>query len=519
MNHLSDMRSGWAATRIMLALRWRMIRDKNVRSTIIFSSIFVMLGLASSINIGYAVELTMKAQDGAALISYQNAIASFLKNIVGSTGSLFLLGVFGLAIFAPLAGTATLSLIPNDDMHGIRPNITHKYFDSLAINLVSGVSLLQLLTLTCFTSLVSVNSLRVFPMLFMWSLWFALIQTTTLVGWAVELAARRFKKNKKIILSLLLAVVVGGGIILYVYYGLSPYGFGDFIIARLLETNSGATLKTIIDIGALWVLMCILLILGSWLAKRALRRAQPANTKSFYHKKKKDITNPTHMTFRLVASSLWRTVEIRKPILALMGFGIPAVILSPLHGDRILGLVIAIPITMALAWGGNIFGILGTGLNWIGAQPKLVKRIPIVAFSIQVILNYALIFILWFVALIAGQSSLADGLTTLRTASLVILGTSVLSTYLSITFPKRVQVSDRGNSVIPPLTALGYLVLASVIGGLPVFVLQVHYQKASYRYGTLAIVILLEFALLFAENRRWGDNKIRSRIIHTVSTQ
>lgn len=513
------MRSGWTATKIMIALRWRMIRDKNIRRTIIFSSIFVALGLGSSINIGYAVELTMKAQDGNALVSYQNAIAAFLRNIEGNAGSIFLLAIFGLAVFTPLAGTSTLSLIPTDDMQGIRPNVAHKYFDSLVINLVSGVSVLQLLTLTCFASLISINSLRVLPMIFIWSLWFLFIQITTAVGWVVEWGARRFKKNKKFILSLTLAAIILGGMVAYIYYGFSPYGFGNFILSRLLETNSGLGIEAIVDIFSLWGIILIFFYIGTYLAKKALSYAQPANTKSFYHKAKKPTVSVTRITFRLVTNCLWRTVEIRKPILALMLFGIPAVSLSPLHGYRIFGLIIAIPMTIALSGGVNIFGILGLGFNWLGAQPKLVKKIPLVAFFIQVAVDYMLIFILWFIAFLAGKSSLADGFDVFRSASFVILGTSVLSTYLSITFPKRIQVSGRGNSIIPPLTALGYLILLVVVSGLPLFVLQVHYQSVLYRYGTLTIVILLELLVLFLENRKWGDSKIRSRIIHTVSAQ
>ena len=227
--HIGEMHSGWSATKMMLSMRWRMIRQKRTRVVILLSGIFILIGVSSSINIGYAIELSIRESVGTGVFQYQDVILQVLKGALGNIGSLFFFSVFAMAIFAPLAGTATISLVPAEDLQSIRPSNTHRYFDSIIINSISGIGILQLLTLTCLASILSINNLRIFSMLFVWSLWVLLIELTTTVGWVLEWAIRRFDKVKRRIFSAIILSVVFGAIAFALYSGVSPYGFGNFL--------------------------------------------------------------------------------------------------------------------------------------------------------------------------------------------------------------------------------------------------------------------------------------------------
>lgn len=512
------MSSGWSATKMMLSMRWRMIRQKRTRMIILFSGLFILVGVSSSINIGYAIELSIRESVSTGVFQYQDVILQVLKGALGNIGSLFFLSVFAMAIFAPLAGTATISLVPAEDLQSIRPSNTHRYFDSIIINSISGIGILQLLTLTCLASILSINSLRIFSMLFMWSLWILLIELTTTVGWILEWAIRRFGKVKRRIFSGLIFAVTFGVIAFALYSGVSPYGFGNFLISRLVETTHSFNTATVVNILSVWVIIIIFLFLGSSLAKRALLYSPPANAKGSYHKPQKETTNVSKIALRVIWAAVWRTGEVKKPILALVLFGIPAMIASQLDINKTLGLTIAIPLTVALSWSVNLFGILGTGMNWVGSQPKIMKRLPLIAFFIQIVINFTLIGILWFVSFAAGNSSISGGLFLLKNASFVIFGTSAFSTYLSINYPIRAQIIGRGNAIIPPLTALGYLFQLLIVAGVPAFLLSISYSNV-LRYAALGVIVLLELLMLLLQNRKWGDAQIRSRIIQIVSAQ
>ena len=516
-SHLKEMRMGWSATKLIMSLRWRLIRSRKTRAIIYASGLFVFIGILSSINIGYALSLSIKQENVSQNLTVQTTLSYILHAAENNFGAVFLISIFAMAFFAPFAGSSTISLFPSEDLQSIRPNETHRFFDSIIVNCVSGIGLLQLITLTGITSILTMDISRFIPMMIAWALWFFLVTLMTTVGWTLEYTVRRFGKVRRRVTGFLLTLALGGGFFLSAYLGKSPFAVGNSYIKEIRDSGTnGVTLKAMVLFTSFILGIIFFFIVGSGITKRAMLLAPPPTSMGLGHRAPKLKTDVKSLGLSLLFKSIWRTGECRKPIIAILCFGAPAMFFSSTTNNLGTILTIAIPLTVALAWGVNSFGILGTGMNWMASQPKLIKRLPFYSVVIQVILVFIMVSILWSLAFFSGHANLTTAPGLFAAIFLSSVGTSVYSSYLSIKHPVRTQITSRGNALVPPLTALAYLIQLIIISGIPSAIMTLKISS-NWQFTSMDCLFISYMISLIALEIVWKEAKTRARVIQIVS--
>ena len=516
-SHIREMRMGWSATKLIISLRWRLVRLRKTKVLITFGGVFVLVGLIASINIGYALSLSIKQQNVNQNINIQTMLSYILHAAQNNFGAVFLISIFAMAIFAPFAGSSTVSLFPSEDLQSIRPNETHRFFDSIIINCVSGIGLLQLLTLTGITSILTMDINKFIPLLLSWGLWFFLVTLMTTVGWTLEYTVRKFGKIKRRITGLLLTLAFGGGFFASAYFGKSPFAIGNSYIREIRNTGShGIDSQSIILIVSIILGIIVLFIVGSFITKKALLLSAPSTSMGLGHRAPKLTTSLKNLSISLLFKTLWRTGECRKPIIAILCFGAPAMFFSSTTTNLGPILIIAIPLTVALSWGVNSFGILGTGMNWVASQPKLIKKLPFYSFIIQFLLVLAMTVFLWLLAFFSGHSSIHKAIPLFAAIIISSIGTSVYSSYLSIKHPVRTQLTSRGNALVPPLTALAYLLQLIIIASIPSTIMTLKLPFI-WQFTSMDCLFASYMISLIALEVIWKGAETRARVIQIVS--
>lgn len=516
-SHLRQMHSGWNATKLILSLRWRLVRSRKTRILIYISGLFVSIGVLSSMNLGYAIELSIREQNPSQNLKLQTMIGYLLHGTENNIGALLLISIFAMAFFAPFTGSTTVSLFPSEDLQSIRPSETHRFFDALIVNCISGIGLLQILTLMGITSILTIDVNRFIPIIMAWALWICLVSLMTTIGWTLEYFIRRFGKLKRRIIGLIVAAIFAGGFLFEVSIGISPFIVGDLYIKKIRYMGTtGWGHEAILYLLGFSLTFIFLLIVGSAITKKAMLLSAPPTAIGLGHRKAKMTTNNTKLSLRLLFQTIWRTTECRKPILAIILFGAPAMLFSSTKANTGIILTLAVPLTVALAWGVNAFGILGTGMNWLAAQPKIMKKLPFFSMLTQTIVSFLLIMILWVIALASGRSVLSDGISVLVMGFFSVFGASVFGAYLSMHHPIRTQLTSRGNALVPPLTALSYLLQLIIITGIPsvVFYLNLSLYEQFMAFTTLLGIYLIGFYTL---TKKWEDAETQARVVQIVS--
>lgn len=517
ISHLKEMRSGWKATRLIMLLRWRLIRVRKTRLFIYMSAIFVSIGVLSSMNIGYAIELSVRQPNASQSVQLQTMISYLLHALEGNIGALLLISIFATAFFSPIIGSTIVSLFPSDDLQSIRPNVTHRFFDSLIINCVSGIGLLQMLALLGLTSIVTIDGQGFIPLLMAWALWFCFIGLMTTIGWSDEYILRRVGRFKRNLVGLGVGLTFASTFLFAFYFEVSPLALGEFYIREIRRISETGWTSEIPSILSIFLLIFItLLIIGTAITKKALLLPAPVDAISSWHRKSKLTTNNTRLTLRLLFQIIWRTNECKNPIQAILLFGVPAMLLISNPTNIKIILTLAVPLTIALAWGVNTFGILGTGTNWLIAQPKIMKRMPFYSALVQIIISFSLMITLWLVSFLSGGSNLDDGISLLATGIFSVIGASLLGCYLSIYRPVRTQLTSRGNALVPPLTALNYIIKLVLVTSIPSIIFYLTVSPVA-QFRALNILTVLYLTGFYVLVKKWEGAETRARVVQIVS--
>lgn len=449
--------TGWLA-----ALRWRGVRDPATRWTVAAGAAIVALGLLVAINLGpLTVYIAGQGTDTAAGVFAVSWILSVQRGDVGDVGALMLGGALAVAVFAPLTGTSTMSLAPVEDLHGLRPARLHRYFDAMLINSVSGMGVLQLLALTAVTSVLSLEGSRGAALLVTWATWITAIALTTTIGWSLELALRKWGPAARIRAAAVIVAAVAAAIAIDPDHGRSLFGLGD-LYASLVTSAASSTLGFAIGFAAVTAATIAFAAAGLAATRAALARPAVVQRELGTRRPRRMPQLPTAIAIRVLTDSLWRTPEIRRPLIAVIVIGVPGMLVADLSGNTENAVMTAVPIAVALSWAVNTFGVIGPGMTWLSAQPAVLQRIPRAAATIQLMLTILLVEILWLPAYATGRATADTGLRLLAAAIIAGCLGAIISLHLSITRPSRARLTGRGDSLIPPLTALGYLAVLLV---------------------------------------------------------
>jgi len=511
--------SPWAATGLLLRLRWRMVRSRRAKSFIVLAGVIVFFGLLSCINLGYFVQIAAQSGRSETGELYAQAwITNLSSGTMGGLGALAVGGAVVVALFAPFTGSATTALVPTEDLAGVRPPRAHRYFDAMIINGISGIGVLQFLALTAVASLITLDGQRVWGMLFAWTVWAFLVMVTSTIGFLLEWVQRAYGRWQRRVFGVVGVAVLLGAVLLDPNRGQTLFGLADKYTTVLRLSVISFTWWSVVALLVMLVCMVGVVGLGVWVTGRALslapRRGVGVGDRTSRRLGSSSVTAVRGLLWR----TLWRTRECRRPIIAILVVGIPVVSFTQMGESLEIALPMTIPLAVSLSWGVNVFGVLGRGMNWLGSQPKALSEIPRAAILFQAILSFLLLILLWTVSWLAGQADFAS-LRVFTISALTVAGlTTGLSALLSVLHPMRAPLTTGGgDALVPPLTALGYLGLLVGFGCVPGILLANLEDPVAQTVGVI-IALVVSWIFIVAATVLWRNPRRRARVIAVVSS-
>lgn len=514
-----ELAAGWATTRMLVALRWHMVRSPSTRYALIGGSLFFMFGWMVAMNLGYVVRLAALTGQTASGIYAQTWAQMVQYNQTVTVSSYVLGGAVLVAFLAPLTGTSTLSLVPTEDLHGLRPPILHRYFDSLIINFVSGIGLLQLLALTGIASLLTLDGERFPALLLAWTVWAFAVTLTTTMGWVLEWVTRRWQKTSRRVAGVAMFLGIGAILAVDPSHGKTLFGLGTkYTEAMRFGASHGVTWELLAGLVVIFSCAVGVALTGVVATRSALALPVPPQAAARTRKASPLGTRPELIAARMLLRILWRTPECRRPLLTVLVFGIPAAIFTRLEGSAQTTVILAVPLAVALAWGVNFFGVMGTGMTWMASQPKLLAVFPRVAMLLQLSITLGLLFVLGIISITFGKTEFNNASKVVVEAGLATLLVASFSIRLSVEHPLRARLSGRGDSLLPPLTALSYMFRLVFLSLLPGFALELPVPTLML-FGLGLLIFLLGISIYLLEATRWQDPAVRARVVTAVSAE
>jgi hypothetical protein len=445
-----------------------------------------------------------------------NYIVSLENGQIGSFGALVLGSVVATAIFFSFTGVGGGSLFPAQELVGIRPHRLHRYFDTLVVQAVSTVGVFQLIALTALGSLMTMDGRRGPGFLIVWAMWPMVAALEVMVAWAIELAQRVY--GPVVRRAVVTVLVCGAGIALFLdpRHGQTLFGAGDLFASAIRKATLGQWTDALPVLGLTVVLTGLFVIVGVTLTQAALLKPAIPSAAPRSHGRWKISTNPVFAVTQILLLQVARTGAIRRPILAVAMVAPPAVFVS--HGSFtvLLTLVVTIPMSVCLAWGVNIFGVIGPGMTWLAVQPSVFRMILGVAVAVQLFIITVLSVGVWGPALMFGIIDLRTAASVAAATVVVALITTRSAAAKSVHRPYHVNVSQRGDQIVPTLTSINYT-LRFVLGGGLAGILVLTVQSLPFQLGAVAGVAIWTTYRFITLARNWSSRSVQARVVAAVA--
>lgn len=462
---VNNLAQGFDTTLLLLRLKWRTIRSAYSRIMLLVGVAFMLSLVFLSSSTGLLIKtVAQRGGDTAVQQIAINYLTSFMRGEIGTAGAVILGFSVLSAIIAPLTGSVTTSLFSPNDLVGLRLTRWHRFTDSLLAQFTSSISFLQLVALTAISSILTLQQGQALGMAFTWTVWIVLIFLSTLSVWTVEYLNRRFGLKPRMIILGSIALLIGLAILLFPDQSKTLFGLGTLYAHTVQNIWMFTPANVAAMFGILALLILALFAAGAMMSSLAL--SYPEN---FIPRKKMKLfvstkisTNPWVELFKMFMNNIFRSPEARKPLVASGVLG--AIMIAATDGSYTAAttFTILVPLVIGIAWGANVFGVLGGGTVWLASQPKIFIRMPWLMYGVQILFTITLFLIVWLPSIMLGRA----GGTNLISVLLAALSTTALVTVMSInksvTKPLPVNYGVRGESMLPPLTALSYLFKFSI---------------------------------------------------------
>jgi hypothetical protein len=509
-------------TLIFMNARWNFIRSRKSKFLLWvgIASIFIAIFLAS--NTGYLIRYIAEGNSVNDTALKQYAIIYLQSYMRGELGIL-VSGTLGVAIISvfvsPFTGTVSTSLISAAHIVSVRRDDKHRFTDSIFTQFFSSISLLQLLTLTTVASLLTIDGNNTWGILYAWMTWPALVLLSVFFLWGAEYLYRVFGEKTRLLIAGLFLALIGLAIVLNPKNGETVFGIGEIYSYNVKNFDNFDTDQKIIALGALFFLS-IAFFFGAYFAS-IKTLAHPERMKQEKKRKRaaKWQTSPFYMVeaVKVLFLQVWRNPETKKPIIATILFG--AVMIFATGGTFSVSstFVIIVPLIVSIAWGSNLFGVLGQGFSWMSSQPYIMGNFLLIAYFTQVVITSGIYGLILLPSIITGKvptESIA-GMILAFIAVNVAMSRSAIEKSAKYPFP--VRAGARGESILPPATIIGYTLRFSLwTGQLGVIILVS--GDILLQMAITFLVITWSMARLALLHKKWNrEPAMRNKILLTVN--
>jgi hypothetical protein len=513
----ADCVAGIQGTGMLMRVRWRMVRGVGPKVSVVVGVAMMFLALYLCANLGGMVRTIAEEGTGSDASMYAvNFIVSLERGQIGAFGALVLGSVVATALFFSLTGVGGGSFFTAPELVGIRPHRLHRYFDTLVVQAVSTVGVFQLVALTALGSLMTLDGQRGPGFLIVWAMWPMVAALEVMVAWAIELAQRVYGPVARRVAVTVLGCGAGIALFLDPMHGQTLFGAGDLFASGIRKATLGHWTDALPVFTFTMVLTALFVIVGLTLTQAALLKPVIPLPAPRSYRRWKISTNPMFALTQILLLQVVRTGAIRRPILAVAMVAPPAVLLS--HGSFtvLLTLVVTIPMCVCLAWGVNIFGVIGPGMTWLTVQPNVNRMILGIAVAVQLFMITVLSVGVWGPATMFGiiDSRTAGSVAAATVVAALITTRSAAAK--SVLRPYHVNVSQRGDQIIPTLTSINYT-LRLVLGGGLVGILVLTVQSLPYQLGTVAGVAIWTTYRFIKLAQYWASRSVQARIVAVVA--
>jgi hypothetical protein len=491
---LRDTYSSLRASTTLLGARKAMIKSRVAKAFLTALAGFAALAYLGASNSGYfaylmAISREVEINESLILIFQQMYDNNFIV-----IGSVALIALFSYIVFAPIVGTATLSLATENESSTLMLPRGHKFFDSLFLNILSGVGILQLFIGTGVVSILALEGNRVQSILFFFILWLIAATISTILGWVREASVNKIGFTRTLLIGFIILSLLSLTITLLWVEDISNFYATFIVYVSKLSTWYSIAVLFFFSITAL----IILVLLGHHLASKvnhiyfAKSGVAEKNKKSLLNAKRSQLANAILLNYLLV----WRTSEVRRTIVIVGLIGLVAMAFLPLDDIVLPALVIGFSATFTLSWVVNYYGLLGSGNLFLQSLPTYSRILTwaINIFSTLIILVYNITLLLTGFAI--GKVAAIDLFKMSILAMILSALLPLVALFFAARKPYRARLEGRGDTLLPPMVSLGYLA-----GFLAISVLVNNaITAASYNIYTFILYFILFITTLLLGN-------------------
>lgn len=515
--------SAFRDTITLLNLRYQIIRGTKGKLSLWAFIVMIAFAVVCASYSGQFIKIVANSQAPsmeAAKIYASTYLNSYLNGELGS----IVAATLGLAIvsvmIAPFTGTSATSLISHHHLVSVQANTRHRFTDSLIVQAVSSISLLQLMTLTSVASLLTLDGGRKEGILYAWASWPVLVVLSTGFVWVAEYLYRRFGEKKRLLMLTFVLVVIGAISYFNQEQAATVFGIGTIYSGIIQGFYSFPIAIQLMAFVLLFGLCFVFAFIAYKISQVALSYPDLFAKKAKTEKKIRS-SKPSSFPFielcKLAFMQVWRNPEIKKPLIMATVFSAVAMYVLTSNQTLISTVVFVIPLMISLSWGSNVFGIIGNGLTWILSKPFATRNMLWVFAGLQMAMIISMMFVTILPVLIMGKLSIH----TIASFICAVIGCSAVMTRSaidkSVMNPHPYRSGYRGEPILPPATLIAYTIRFSLWSG-SLGLLIFTFADLRAQAGLAFLAIMWSVFRLARLNKRFQTvPAIRNKIVFTVA--
>lgn len=504
---------GFGDTFNILAAKWSGIKKERNKIFIIAAVAIFAFFLYILANTGsLIIYLITTVQPGAQSQQVQQYVLSYLETFSSGELNLYVTGVLGatlgMILISPFSGYSLGGVVPSRDLAIVKASDNYRISDSIIVQILSSLTLIQLISLTMLASLMTIEGGTGPAIIYAWIIWLAIVLIATTFMWITEYVNRKYGFKVKIGIILTVVVALTIALLLDPFKGSTFFGLSPIIIDVLQNLYSYNIWESLLAYSVPVGIIIVFSGLLSFIASKALHIQEPISLKKQKKFAKKEKWSEISL-FKTILSLVFRYKVIWRPIFITTLFSFILMLIlgnqTDSVGTLLISLIVIIPLVVSLSFSVNIFGIFGSSNIWLASSPSWRKNILTTTAAVQLGIT-ALIYVTIFAGgLLFQKITFVDVWQSIPAiiSSLTIM--TVYSLSKSLKNPVKYMPSSRGDAILPPLTILNYMLKLIFLGGL--FGSTVFYLGADYQWQVTLGIVLVSALVFYKKNKSWVEKE------------
>lgn len=506
---------------LVVTTRWRFVRSFRTRVFFAMAAYLITIIAGLAVNAGALFADLATYADSEESVLARVWLGNIAENDYGLLGVSFIATGLGIALLAPFTGASSLTLIDDDSAMPFSFTRGRRFFDSITFAAISGVGVVHFIVTILTASLLSVDGARLPGIMLALILWMAFLVLASVIGWLSEIAVAKLGKIVKWIYGAVLGIL---GFLAYTQPAIQEVfiniasGYGMWVRAAAVPD---AWWSPILAFALALVLLMGLVVLGFGFARYWDNLPPHFSGRTLRLKNQKRQLTRVSGVSSMVTRVLWRTREIKRTVMAVAIAGsISSTYFFATAPESIIGgLMIGVPAISMLVWPSNAFGVLGSGLTWMLSQPRFKKTLPFWFLLISQVQTILIMSILIAPMMLFHWELLAEvPLVTWATGLANVIILPAVALIISINKPHTVRLTGRGESILPPAAAIGYLIgfgaLSAITSSLFIAFAELGQH---YIIGIFFLITTLGISLFFLANTMWKQPKKQQAVLYAAT--